>query len=239
MKQNLVILPLLFFSFIEIGAAKTTFPVVYSEAKPTISRGTGYVYKSPSNEVVFLQSTTIDALSFNKAIVVALESDANITIEEGVVEQAEIYYDSKSKRSLIIHSKKNNLFYLFGLDEKASLDKLASLQQNQATENSKYLKVLGFGLSVLNGNWNKEKFLNYASSSAFEKLSNSSNLTAPPGTGGDKKCTSGGEGAKECSITEWTDVSCSVSCNDGYYACCNSTTTTCVCVKNPPPKKQD
>lgn len=193
------------------------------------------MYKTLNNEVLFLQSTEANTAIFNKAIVVALEPDVNLTIEEGEVEQAEISFDSKSKRSLVIHCNKNNLLYLFGLDEKASLDKFALLQQNNTTEHSKIVKVLGFGISVLNGNWNKEKFVNYPSSSAFDKLSNSSNLVAPPGPG-DKKCTSGGEGAKECSITEIMGMSCSVSCNDGYYACCNSSTTTCFCLKKPPPK---
>lgn len=44
-------------------------------------------------------------------------------------------------------------------------------------------------------------------------------------------CTSGGAGASECSIDEWTQNGCSVKCRSGYYACCNSSTVRCFCVK--------
>ena len=44
-------------------------------------------------------------------------------------------------------------------------------------------------------------------------------------------CTSGGEGASECSIDEWTQNGCSVKCRTGYFACCNSSTVRCICVK--------
>jgi len=40
-----------------------------------------------------------------------------------------------------------------------------------------------------------------------------------------KRCTSGGEGASECTLGN-----CSVTCKDGYYACCCTTFGGCRCI---------
>jgi hypothetical protein len=50
------------------------------------------------------------------------------------------------------------------------------------------------------------------------------------GGGGGSSCTSGGPGSSSCSL-EYLGVSCSVTCNTGYYACC-SASGGCVCHAN-------
>lgn len=57
-------------------------------------------------------------------------------------------------------------------------------------------------------------------------------LAEPPGGGSDPDCSSGGPGATTCTVSYAAggggggvngngEVSCSVACTDGYYACCS------------------
>ncbi len=205
------------------------------------TRGDGFIFKSENNEVVFLQGTTDDKSTFDKVVIVAFEQGVNCPIKSGTTEYTDVTY-FRDKRSIVIHSKKDNMIYLFGLDEKESLDKIALLKENPTLKSNAFKTVLGYGISVLSGKWNKESFLNTPSASAFDRLISASIIANSrlstfsfDGSGGAGDCTSGGTGSSSCSIGSWPDVSCSVTCNSGYYACCKSSTTTCTCIKIPAP----
>lgn len=58
-------------------------------------------------------------------------------------------------------------------------------------------------------------------------------LNPDPGVGGSAaSCSSGGDGATQCSASYGSN-SCSISCTTGYYACCNALpgSASCRCVK--------
>jgi hypothetical protein len=234
--STILILALLSSCSKEMYFNKTAAQVTKStlQVQEKTSSGSGYIFKTQNNEVVFMQSTTEDKSKFDKVVVVAFEKDVNIPIKSEDIDYADAIY-FKDKRSLVIHSKKDNMVYLFGLDEKQSLEKIDLLKQNTNFKTNEFKSVLGYGISVLSGNWDLQKFLNTATTSAFDGLVASSktinnNKVAPLRD----ECTSGGVGASECSIGSWSEMSCSVTCNAGYYACCKSSTTTCKCIKIPP-----
>jgi hypothetical protein len=197
--------------------------------------GTGYLFKTLNNEVVFMQNTSGIKSEFDKVVVVAFEKEVDISIDPGDINYVDAIY-FKDKRSLILHSKKNNTIYLLGLNEIQSKDKIELLRQNPNLKTKGFKIILGYGISVLSGKWNFDKFIKSGSFSAFDGLEIASTINRNINKNGlrdpnKKECTSGGEGATSCSIGSWPDVSCSVSCGDGYYACCNSSTTTCYCKK--------
>jgi hypothetical protein len=103
----------------------------------------------------------------------------------------------------------------------------------------------GYGISFLNGIWEKEKAMNSRFKQPFTILDDADVKLAKKIQDGRIQlndadddgnlcalgsCTSGGAGSTSCSITE-PGNGCEVSCTGGYYACCNSSTVRCYCCK--------
>jgi hypothetical protein len=90
----------------------------------------------------------------------------------------------------------------------------------------------GFGLSKRNGDFIIED--KTSQKSFFESISER-NAKKIHNKAISLECTSGGIGATECSVGSGVgtvNVSCSVSCGAGYYACCDDNTTVCKCIGN-------
>jgi hypothetical protein len=127
--------------------------------------------------------------------------------------------------------KNENEIYFIGLQKGSKIiDEFNKLTKfNIKTEN----RFFGYGLSFNNGSWDLGKLKIDANSKASNLLSGRIAWDVPS-DGNGNGCTSGGEGASSCSISDPNFIggtACSVTCEQGYYACCKTSTTTCTCVK--------
>ncbi len=113
-------------SFKETSKALNT---TIQNEKGEISTGETYIKITSNKEVMILQSTNPEKQDeVDKVIVLAFEKEIPAHIKEGKLEYADIIH-FKDKRSLLIHSKKDNKVMLFGLDEEDSNKKLQLIQK--------------------------------------------------------------------------------------------------------------
>jgi hypothetical protein len=137
--------------------------------------------------------------------------------------------------------KTSGQFLIFRLNNEAGKQVAGRFQETFQEENP--IEIIGFGIARFKNVWNwdhivskdneKEAIMGIVSNSPdlskkYERISKNERA---------EKCTSGGVGAKSCSISEYFGaVSCSVECTgtddngNTLWACCMSSTTTCKCL---------
>ncbi len=118
-----------------------------------------------------------------------------------------------SKNLLVIEKNSNRIYFV--------VDNKSGIQEAKKLKNSSVIK--GIQLSLCLGKYNSSslrEIKNYKTVRDFF-LSEAKSQT---------KCTSGGEGATNCSVKNSLS-NCSVSCATGYYACCNGEANKCSCLK--------
>lgn len=208
----------------------------YLEAK-----GKMYMRSSSNNTALLLfRSEGIGEISFDKAFTIFSETAiSKFNINEDDV--YEIKIPTSRKYMAIYNLSKGEIFFIGTSDSKSDIDKIKINQ-----ELSKYITnkdYLGYGFSYMKGNWSttrikESKYLTPFYTLDYADEQNTQLRVALPPDDGDgggndcSSCTSGGVGSSQCSIDEWSNVACSVTCNAGYYACCNSKVTKCYCCKN-------
>ena len=144
-----------------------------------------------------------------------------------------------SKKYLVIYNTTKNQISFVGTSDMQNKIKIIKSNSNLTNAISN-IDCLGYGMSYLTGSWNAQKIVENHYKIPFNSLDFSRNinpvspqmLIEDPGVScKEGTCTSGGAGSNSCSITEGEVMSCSVTCNTGYYACCVSSTTRCYCCK--------
>lgn len=168
-----------------------------------------FVFYGNENESKFSKAFVVQ---FDKAIeAVSFNGDSEvILLEEGFV----------------VMNSELGIRY-FGAANSGSANNVKQIEDIIGSSLKSYL---GFGFSYFRGEWKEDADVNL--NSARNILSTNSLIAERAEiTDGKVSCTSGGAGSASCSI-ENPLTACSVSCQDGYYACCVSSTTQCFCTQN-------
>lgn len=189
--------------------------------------------------LVLLNTSGEDA--YDKSFVLASRTSAKF--EELTTEGLYIFIASSQKTVIFVDDAAEKITVI-GLDNEESQEILNRLQKNESTapflsEN----RFLGYGLSYLQGSWSVEKIAETDYKSPFNVLS-AGDLTGKMMYVAEEetsdnicsigKCTSGGAGSNACDINDSLGPikqTCSVKCNEGYYACCDSKTVRCYCCR--------
>lgn len=204
--------------------------------------GNIYVKQSGDNSLLLLfRSEGTPVSSFDKAFIIFSETVIpKLSFEE--TDKFEIKIAESKKYATIYNVSRNKIYFIGTSDTRDIIDGIKNQPGlKQSASNSDYL---GYGFSYMTAAWSVERIKESKYMTPFYTLdyANTQNtqlrLALPADDGGDGsgicaegKCSSGGNGSSSCSIGEFPNISCSVTCNSGYYACCNSATTRCYCCK--------
>lgn len=196
--------------------------------------GRTFVKVTSNNEVLIAQSTgnndTIDRI-----FMLTVDTKRTIGLKDGDLGLSSVFF-YKDQRAIAVHSNKTNEIYFLGLDEQASQNKVNSLAHNKNLNGLIRENLLGYGLSMIKGIWDKNTLNNltkkYAASlivlSDLQKKYSPTQKIAAANDDIPIRCFSGGTGSTGCTFTSpIVGSSCSVTCATGYFACCNAVTCNC------------
>ena len=201
------------------------------------SVGTTTIALTRNNELLVMQNTDNDG-KIDKIYLFAAEKGVKSPELAKDLGKSEVYVFGDG-RSAVLYSTNKNTYYFFGINEPASVIRLADLAKqfpgDIKTDNGYY----DYGISELMGQWDNAIL---TASGPFDYAVNiltTANLqrrsTVQPKEEFMPVCTSGGPGSNGCSQT-WEILGvagqCSVTCQTGWYSCCASSNTTCTCRQN-------
>ena len=203
----------------------------------------GNIYVKESNEKTLLllfRSNGIEESSFDKSFIIFSENSIpKISFDQS--DDFEIKIPGSKKYAAIYNVTKNKIYFIGTSDSKNEINTLKNNPElKSAVTNSDYL---GYGFSYMTATWSVDRIKESKYTTPFYSLdyANTQNtqlrIALPPDDDGggalcdQGQCTSGGNGSSSCSIGEVPNISCSVTCNSGFYACCNSSSTRCYCCK--------
>ncbi|HAA14207.1 MAG TPA: hypothetical protein DCE41_21940 [Cytophagales bacterium] len=178
-----------------------------------------------------ISNTDSNADNDLSGIVFTLQSEntspINLKISEG-----KAYWNNEE---VLVVDFQNNDVYRFAITGRSQSAFLKAFPPEFSQQLKGELLGYGFGfqkspnLGVEVSNWIEGNPNTSVFTASTDRVSPVGNI-AP---GGDENCPSGGEGATSCSASVG-DVSCSISCKNGYYACCSDgpgNSVSCKCVK--------
>jgi len=196
----------------------------------------------PYYQLIMCRSNGFSENAYDNAIVIFSESVLS-KMPFNTNDEYEIQIPESRKYMVIYNVTKSKIHFLGVSDVNEQINSIKANPSLSAAITN--LDCLGFGMTYMAGNWSSQKIAGATYKFPFNVLdySNNNNPVSPeniiePGNpvGVSCKigsCTSGGAGSSTCSITEVFGISCSVSCNSGYYACCASGPIRCYCCKIP------
>lgn len=182
---------------------------------------------SSNNEILVMSKSRSELGHYDRAFVFQHREKPDLT--DMVLKEFALF-----ESAMLVNAGNTLLFIAVDNDDNHSL-----LNQIRAREQAtKVVPIWAYGLSTHKGSWATSIRADDVSAhnALIEYSKNRTERGKVPPVGGEPNCTSGGTGSSSCSITELFGMSCSVTCDDGYYACCDSKTTTCKCVKKVDPQ---